>query len=79
MAFVSDMRLLYLNFVEIPREKPVLWLLGMFLEFVEAEVVTHSRRITVTMLRGHLKYKRRESKWLAMPFLGYIPIIDDGG
>ena len=43
---------------------------------MEKEVVTKERPITSELVRGQLRYARRQANFLAMPELGFIPGVD---
>ena len=73
---VSNKRLLHLDYPKVRRENDILWLLGVYLEYVECEVIRHDNRVTSVGLIGYLRYRKLASRDLAIPNLGFIQGID---
>ena len=73
---VSNKRLLHLDYPKVRRENAILWLLGVYLEYVECEVIRHDNRVTSVGLIGYLRYRKLASRDLAIPNLGFIQGID---
>ena len=73
---VSNKRMIHLGFQKTRRDVDIMWVLGVYLEFVEEEVVIMGRRVKREIMLGHLKYQRQACKHLAMPGVDQIPAVD---
>ena len=73
MVFESDHSLLNLYYQEPIQGTAVLWLIGVYVDYTEKEVILNNRRITRSNLINHIKAKWFESIRIAMPDLGFIP------
>ncbi len=81
---LQDEDLLYLRFVKGLREEDILWLLGVYLEYVENRVILRGAKASVDDFVGHVRYMRYQANYLAMPHLGIIPgtnhiVLNAGG
>ena len=61
------------------RENAVLWLLGVFIEVVEAEVVLKGNRLCLPSVQGLFKQRKHWSRHQAIPDLGIILGLDTEG
>ena len=68
-----DSDFLYLRFSQVLRDEDILWLLGMYLEYMEDKVVLRGQAASVDDFVGHVKYKQVMANYQAMPALGLIP------
>ena len=73
LTWLGDEHLLYLSFPSGLRDKDILWLLGVYLDYVEDRVVKRGQAISVDDFVGHAKYNREIASHEAMPDLGVIP------
>ena len=73
LTWLGDEHLLYLSFPSGLRDKDILWLLGVYLDYVEDKVVKRGQAISVDDFVGHAKYNREIASHEAMPDLGVIP------
>ena len=72
-ASLRDSDFLYLRFYRGLQDKDILWLLGVYLEYVEEKVVLRGQAASLDDFVGHVKYKRVMTNYQAMPALGLIP------
>ena len=72
----EDSDFLSLNFEKGLRENAVLWLLGLYVEVVEKEVVLKGSKLSISFMKGHFKQKKLMTKYLVLPEIGIIPGID---
>ena len=73
LTWVGDEHLLYLSFPSGLRDTDILWLFGVYLEYVEDKVIKRGQAISVDDFVGHTKYNREIANHEAMPGLGLIP------
>ena len=76
-TFLQDSDFLYLRFSRGLRDEDILWLLGVFLKYVEDKVGLRGQAASVDDFVGHVKYKRTMANYQAMPALGLIPGTND--
>ena len=74
-TFLQDSDFLYLRFFRGLRDEDILWLLGVYLEYVEDKVVLRGQAASVDDFLGHVKYKRAMTTNQAMSDLGLIPAV----
>ena len=72
-ASLQDSDFLYLRFSRGLRDEDILWLLGVYLDYVEDKVILRGQTASVDDFVGHVKYKRAMANYQAMPALGLIP------
>ena len=72
-----DKDLLSLNFPLGLRENAVMWLLGIFVELVEVEVVRKGNNLKIDQVIGIYKQRKQRAKHQAIPELGLILALDD--
>ena len=75
----DDMEFLTLCFEMGLRENAILWLLGVFVEIVETEVVLRGNKLSVTSAKGIFKQRKQLSRHQAIPELGIILGLDTEG
>ena len=72
----QDIDLLSLDFERSIRENAILWMLGIYAEVIDQEVVLRGRRLDVQTITGIFKQRKLESRYQALPDLGIIPGVD---
>ena len=72
-AALQDSDFFYLGFSWGLRDEDILWLLGVYLEYMEDKVVLWGRAASVKNFVGHVKYMQVMANYQAMPALGLIP------
>ena len=72
-AALQDLKFLYLRFSRGLRDEEILWLFGVYLEYVEDKVVLRGKVASVDDFVGQVKYMRVMANYQAMPALGLIP------
>ena len=72
-ASLQDSDFLYLRFSRGLRDEDILWLLEVYLEYVEDNVVLRGQAASVDDFVGHVKYKWVMANYQTMPALGLIP------
>ena len=58
------------------REKAILWLLGIYVEIFEREVVLGGHKIDAGTMKGIFFQRKLQSCYQALPELGNLPGID---
>ena len=69
---VEDFEVLSLNFPKGFRENAILWLVGVYVELVETEVILKGNRLSIASVKGIFKQRKQAAKYLALPVLGTI-------
>ena len=69
-ASLQDSDFLYLRFSWGLRDEDILWLLGVYWEYVEDKVVLRDQAASVDDFVGHVKHKQVMPNYQAMPALG---------
>ena len=75
-GFLDDISVLRLDFSRSLRENAILWVIGVFVEMVEAEVVNKGNKIQHNSLLGFFRQKKQQANYQAIPDIGPIPGID---
>ena len=70
------MDILSLNFERGLRENALLWMIGVYVEVVEAEVVLKRNKLDAATVLGIFKAKKQSARYQALPELGIIPVLD---
>ena len=70
---LDDADFLYLRFSGGLKVEDILWLLGVYLEYIEDKVVLRGGVASVDDFIGYVKYMRVVANFQAMPSLGLIP------
>ncbi len=70
---LQDKDMLYLRFAKGLREEDILWLLGVYLEYVENRVILRGSRASTDDFVDHVRYMRCMANYQAIPHLGIIP------
>ena len=73
---IGDNDLLFLNYPKGLRENAILWLIGVYIETVEKEVVLRRFKLDIKLFKGILKQKKHSVRTQAIPELGIISGID---
>ena len=73
LSWVGDEHLLYLSFPSGLRDKDILWLFGVYLDYVEDKVINRGQAISVDDFVGHTKYFWEVASHEAIPDIGVIP------
>ena len=71
-ASLRDSDFPYLRFSWGLRDEDILWLLGVYLEYVEDKVVLRGQAASVDDFVGQVKYKQVMANYQTMPTLGLI-------
>ena len=72
IAHISDENLLHLNFHHSLRESAILWLMGIYIEYVDNELIANKRKLSSRTFLGRAQAKLFECQYRAMPSLGHI-------
>ena len=72
----NDYQILRLDFFKGLRDNAILWLIGIYVELVESEVVLRGNKLDIISAKGFFKQKKQYANNLAIPELGIIPGID---
>ena len=72
-TFLRDADLLYLRFPRGLREEDILWLLGVYFEYVEDRVILRGAKASVEDFVGHVNYMWCMATYQAIPTIGVIP------
>ena len=72
----SDMDILSLNFEKGLWENALLWMIGVFVEVVESEVVLKRNKLNTATILGIFKQRKQNARYQALPELGIIPGLD---
>ena len=72
----DDYEILSLNFGRGLRDSAIIWLVGIFVETVERNVVLREQQLELQHFLGELKQRKQRAIHMAMPDLGIIPGID---
>ena len=72
----TDEDLLSLNFQKGLRENAVLWMIGIYVDMVEKEVVQRGNKLGISMATGIFKQKKLMSRNQALPELGIVPGLE---
>ena len=75
----TDSDILSLNFQRGLRENAILWMIGIYVEMVENEVIVRGNPLKVTTASGIYKQKKLITKHQAIPDLGVIVGLDTQG
>merc|ERR1712082_394074 len=73
LILIDDADLLYLRFPRGLKEEDTLWMLGVYLAYVEDKIILRGMAASVNDFVGHARYMRSEANYLAMPSIGIIP------
>ena len=73
---VDDLSLIRLDYPKGLREHAVLWMIGIYIELVETEVVSKGKTLQLPSVIGHFKQRKQLAKFQALPDIGFIPQID---
>ena len=76
LTFSSDSDILSLNFPKGLRENAILWMIGIYVELVDSEVVLKENSLTVASMTGYFKQQKLATRYKAIPDLGVIVGID---
>ena len=76
LILTGEESLLRLNFLKGLRENAILWILGIYIELVECEVILKQRKLDLSYVKGYIKQKKQTSHLDGIPELGLIPYID---
>ena len=76
LAFSQDDEILSLSFTGGVRDNAIMWLLGVYVDLVEKQVVIREQKLNVQSLKGVLRQRKQMCKYRAMPDLGIIPELD---
>ena len=72
----TDYDILSLKFPKGLRENAILWIIGVYIETIEKEVVMKGSKIDIDLMKGIYKHRKQSDKYLAMPELGFISDFD---
>ena len=72
MVMMADFDLLQISFYKGNRENAILWLIGIYVEIVEKEIVGKGSSISTASLSGLFKQKKLQARYQAMPDIGPI-------
>ena len=73
LILLDNTDLLYLRFPRGLKEEDILWILGVYLAYVEDKIILRGMATSVDDFVGHARYMRSEANYLAMPSIGIIP------
>ena len=76
LSMSDDIEILRLNFTKGLRENALLWLLSIYTEIVEKEVVLKGHILDPVSVRGLFRQQKQRSRYMAIPDLGPIPGLD---
>ena len=69
---LSNYEILHLCFPKELMEKEVMWLMGVWVDLVQEEVVLKGRKLGDQLVRGHFRYKFLTTLTMKIPQLGHI-------
>ena len=72
MVMMADFDLLQISFYKGNRENAILWLIGIYVEIVEKEIVGKGSSISTASLSGLFKQKKLQARYQALPDIGPI-------
>ena len=75
-SLLDDISVLRLSFARSLRENAILWVIGNYVELVEAEVVLKQNKLDHNTMLGYFRQRKQQSQHQAIPDLGPIPGID---
>ncbi|MCP3680891.1 MAG: hypothetical protein GY782_11815, partial [Gammaproteobacteria bacterium] len=73
LILIDDTDLLYLRFPRGLKEEDTLWMLGVYLAYVEDKIILRGMAASVNDFVGHARYMRSEANYSAMHSIGIIP------
>ena len=72
----DDYEILSLSFSRGFRDNAIIWLVGVFVEHVERNVVLREQQLELQHFLGDLRQRKQKASYTAMPDLGIIPGVD---
>ena len=75
-VLMDDISILRLEFPQTMRDNALIWLIGIYVELVEVEVVGKGHNLDHASLKGHFRQRKQQSYQQAIPDIGPIPGID---
>ena len=75
-GLMDDESILRLNFSRSLRDNAVIWLIGVYVEIVDNEIINKDNNIDHRSLVGFFRQRQQQSNLQAIPYLGPIPGID---
>ena len=75
-SLMDDISVRRLEFPPSMRENAVIWVVGIYVELVEAEVVNKGQKLDIESVKGYFRQRKQQSYLQAIPDIGPIPGID---